>query len=1273
MPNWKKLIVSGSDAALNSLTVSNGITGSLLGTSSYALTASFVDNTSTNAIIQGGNSFGTQALIGTNDNQNLAFETSGSIRMFIASGSGNVGIGISTPSASLHVRSTASITDVAFFQSNANGLCLSFNGSRIGFHTSPAGAFFSPFFGFTGGSNVQIGLGNTDASARLHVRGSGATSSSIALRVENNNASASLIIYDDNRTELTQNTGYNSTITDGALVLRNSNDLSAALGVTSDGILRVKLNTGLGINFIAGSDQTLIQGNRIFSFNTALRIGGNLSNSTSATNSSVLISDAITMVNLAHRYNALSITTPASSSITNGLVRGLFINPTFSGSVDYRAIETTAGNILFQSGSSPLLFVSESGNIGVGTSTPIQKIDVVGDIRVQGINGSGTLFMGSSTTGLGTIAGTNQASGGGSIRLYHGSHATLPDALQLRTGANTALTILQNNNVGIGTTSPSARLQVQGSGSTSSTTAFLIQNSTPTNIFTVRDDGANFSVSSTETISTWTHTNGNYFDLRIGNGSALASTQAGFYLNGTRVISFTPSQINLGTVSTINASGNPMTLRGGLPSSPTNLTGTTGIFLGAGQGSTGPLTSGSGVLDIVNVGYRDTNDTWAMGSGSATLNILKVQHRLNTSGTYSGLVRGIYYDPILVATTGVTHRAIETTSGDILFQSGSTPLFFVSSSGNIGIGKTTPNSRLDISGSAIITGSLTVTGGITGSLFGTASFATQALSASFAPSTPTFPFTGSAIISGSLEVTGSINGLLISRGNGNVSTNISIGATTAFSSSATGTHNFAAGNLALSKLTTGIGNTAIGQSSLLNNATGSNNTAIGRYSLRNSTSGNNNTAIGSFSLYSNKAGIHNTAIGLSSLLNNTYGNSNTAIGYNSLASNTTGAHSTAIGNQALRYNTIGFSNTAIGNKSLYTNSTGNDNTAIGRYSLQNNISGISNTAIGIYSLSNNIYGNNNTAIGQSSLTFNTTGNYNTAIGLAALASNISGSSNTAIGGRSLEQMITGSHNIAFGYNSGKFLNSGADNTITNNSIFIGRNTRALANNQTNQIVIGDTAIGLGSNTVVLGNDSITTTSLKGNVGIGTATPSERLHVVASGSGTDVPLYIAGTNTKGGTGYLDFLKVENTGGVSTPKKFFRINNTTGAWEVVNDAYSQTIMKLEDDGDMQIAGTLTQNSDESLKTNIQTIPNALEKTLQLRGVEYDRISTNKHEIGLIAQEVEQVFPELVNEANGIKSVAYSNIVSILIESIKELKQEIDILREHINNKIKFGNLK
>ena len=65
--------------------------------------------------------------------------------------------------------------------------------------------------------------------------------------------------------------------------------------------------------------------------------------------------------------------------------------------------------------------------------------------------------------------------------------------------------------------------------------------------------------------------------------------------------------------------------------------------------------------------------------------------------------------------------------------------------------------RIVVSGSDATLNTLTVSNGITGSLFGTSSFATQALSASFAPSTPAFPFTGSAIVSGSLTVTGSLN------------------------------------------------------------------------------------------------------------------------------------------------------------------------------------------------------------------------------------------------------------------------------------------------------------------------------------------------------------------------------------------------------------------------------------------------------------------------------------------------------------------------------------
>ena len=80
----------------------------------------------------------------------------------------------------------------------------------------------------------------------------------------------------------------------------------------------------------------------------------------------------------------------------------------------------------------------------------------------------------------------------------------------------------------------------------------------------------------------------------------------------------------------------------------------------------------------------------------------------------------------------------------------------IDASGNLGIGTTTPNTTLDVNGNAIITGSLFVTSGVTGSLLGTASYADQALSASYAP--PTFPYTGSATISGSLRVTGTVIG-----------------------------------------------------------------------------------------------------------------------------------------------------------------------------------------------------------------------------------------------------------------------------------------------------------------------------------------------------------------------------------------------------------------------------------------------------------------------------------------------------------------------------------
>ena len=103
-------------------------------------------------------------------------------------------------------------------------------------------------------------------------------------------------------------------------------------------------------------------------------------------------------------------------------------------------------------------------------------------------------------------------------------------------------------------------------------------------------------------------------------------------------------------------------------------------------------------------------------------------------------------------------------------------------------------------------------------------------------------------------------------------------------------------------------------------------------------------------------------------------------------------------------------------------------------------------------------------------------------------------------------------------------------------------------------------------------------------------------------------------------------------------------------------------------MTVNGTVTQNSDERIKENIITIDGALNKVNQLRGVYYNRtdINTSQKQIGLIAQEVENVIPEAVLTANdelGTKSISYGQINALLIEAIKEQQTIIDDLKSRI----------
>jgi len=83
-----------------------------------------------------------------------------------------------------------------------------------------------------------------------------------------------------------------------------------------------------------------------------------------------------------------------------------------------------------------------------------------------------------------------------------------------------------------------------------------------------------------------------------------------------------------------------------------------------------------------------------------------------------------------------------------------------------------------------------------------------------------------------------------------------------------------------------------------------------------------------------------------------------------------------------------------------------------------------------------------------------------------------------------------------------------------------------------------------------------------------------------------------------------------------------------------------------------------SDQRVKTNISNIEHAMEKINALRGVYYNRVGETPRKIGLIAQEVEKILPEVV-VTDDLKSVTYGNIVALLIEGLKELAERVSIL--------------
>ncbi|RYY66275.1 MAG: tail fiber domain-containing protein, partial [Chitinophagaceae bacterium] len=196
-------------------------------------------------------------------------------------------------------------------------------------------------------------------------------------------------------------------------------------------------------------------------------------------------------------------------------------------------------------------------------------------------------------------------------------------------------------------------------------------------------------------------------------------------------------------------------------------------------------------------------------------------------------------------------------------------------------------------------------------------------------------------------------------------------------------------------------------------------------------------------------------------------------------------------------------------------------------------------------------------------------------------------------------------------------------------------------------------------------------TLNANVGIGlNGTPPAKPLSFPASLGEKILLYPGGTGEVGIGVYGNELRIhaDNAGA----KVSFGTQTNAGVYSENalaqrNGAFAFSIL-----GNLWVNGS-TYTSDERFKKNITPIDSALKRLMLIRGVEYEMKTeefakmhfTKGRQMGLLAQNVEMVVPEAVQEKDGYKGVDYARLVPLLIESIKELKQEIEQLKNRLNN--------
>ena len=298
-------------------------------------------------------------------------------------------------------------------------------------------------------------------------------------------------------------------------------------------------------------------------------------------------------------------------------------------------------------------------------------------------------------------------------------------------------------------------------------------------------------------------------------------------------------------------------------------------------------------------------------------------------------------------------------------------------------------------------------------------------------------------------------------------------------------------------------------------------------------------------------------------------------------------------------------------------------------------------------------GYRNTASGQTSVAM---GNYNYA----------TGDSSVAIG---KESYAEGAGTVAIGFKNHA---AGGGSTALGQENISWGTTNFTAGYQN---TAGDTTAAVGSGGSAIAMGKYNTASADASMALNRATSATQQAATSMGLGTtadNVGMLAIGVNNAAGLGdtSANYYKVDgNLTGAPIGVAFVIGNGDIDSSNGRAGANPSNAFMVKYDGSATLAGDLTVNSDARLKSNIISLGSTLAKLMQIDGKSYTMKSNEKeNKIGLLAQEILEVFPELVKEGddkNGTMSVNYQGLIPVLINAIKEQQTQIDELKSLLNN--------